>query len=111
MVSGIDATYTAPIKVRVGHGAVVNKPANTPIPSNVGKTRSCGMRIGFSDTVGMRLIISSATPLIHTAFTYGERAIQSPHSKLMNIGTIKRPAPPGAGTPLKYQGDHAEAWA
>src|SRR4030088_2244273 len=97
MVSGIDATYTAPIKVRVGHGAGVN----TPIPSSVGKTRSCGMRIGFSDTVGMRLIINSATPLIQTALTYGERAIQSPHSKLMNIGTIKRPAPPGAGTPLK----------
>src|ERR1700736_619279 len=98
MVSGIDATYTAPIKVRVGHGAVENRPANTPIPSNVGNTRSCGIRMGFNDTVGTRLIISSATPLIQTALTYGERAIQSPHSKLMNIGTSRRPAPPGAGT-------------
>src|ERR1700731_2064284 len=99
MVSGIDATYTAPIKVRVGHGALVNRPAKTPIPSNVGNTRSWGMRMSFSDPAGTRLIINNAPPLIQTAFTYGERAIQSPHSKLMTIGIINRPAPPGAGTP------------
>ena len=55
----------------------------------------------FSDTVGTVLIINSATPVIHTPFRYGERAIQSPHSKLTNIGSIKSPAPAGAGAPLK----------
>src|SRR5580765_6654130 len=73
----------------------------TPIPSSVGITKWCGIRMRFNDTVGTVLTIISAMPLIHTALRYGERAIQSPHSKLMNIGSIMRPAPAGAGAPLK----------
>ena len=80
---------------------MVNNPAITPTPSKVGSTHSCGMRIGFNETVGTRLIISSAMPASHTALTYGDRAIQSPHSKLTNIGTSNRPAPAGAGAPVK----------
>ena len=43
--------------------------SGTMTPSNVGITRWFGMRISFSDTVGTRLIISSATPLIQSALT------------------------------------------
>ena len=69
----------------------------------------------FNDTVGTVLTIISATPLIHTALRYGERAIQSPpHSKLMNIGSMISPAPAGAGAPLKklaaQGGGSAASW-
>ena len=85
--------------------AVVKNPIMTPMPSRVGITKRCGIRTRFNDTVGRVLIIISAMALIHTALTYGERAIQSahppPHSKLMNIGSMRSPAPAGAGAPLK----------
>src|SRR5207244_377173 len=42
------------------------------------------------------------------------RAIQSPHSKLMNIGSSNRPAPAGAGAPVKNPaaqgGGSAASW-
>src|SRR5580704_5412468 len=59
------------------------------------------MRIPFNDTVGTVLTISSAISVIQSPFRYGERAIQSPHSKLTNIGSMMRPAPAGAGAPTK----------
>src|SRR5437764_13769638 len=72
------------------------------------------MRIRFNDTVGTVLTIISAIPLIHTALRYGERASQSPHSKLTNIGSMISPAPAGAGAPLKklaaQGGGSAASW-
>src|SRR3954471_4530039 len=59
------------------------------------------MRRRFSEKVGIVLTISKATMPIHTAFRIGERAIQKPHSKLANIGTLSSHAPADAGTPLK----------
>ena len=74
-----------------------------PMPSKVGTTRCCGMRNFLIETVGIVLTISSATPATHTPFTYGERTIQSPHSKATNIGMITSPAPAGAGTPVNIE--------
>src|ERR1700756_2283124 len=90
-----------PTTIRVGQGAVVRNAVATPKASNVGITMWCGIRIRFSDTVGTLLTINNAIPVIVTALKYGERNSQSPHSKLRNIGIITKPAPAGAGAPLK----------